>query len=68
MRYDVRKRGRLGARGGTPYAKLEDALRDAEHLVANKQPGETVTLEDRESRILYDEAGIAEIRKAIDDA
>jgi hypothetical protein len=68
MRFSVTKSGRLGARGGTPYAKIEEALRYAELLIVSKRSGETVRLEDKQTGERFDEAGIAEIRKLVSDA
>lgn len=65
MRYSVRRGSRLGVRKDV-YASIEDALKAAELHIAARQP--SVKLEDHQTGDVYDEKGIAEIRKLIDNA
>ena len=67
MRFRVQKAGGLGSRTGS-YTSIEEALRYAEHLIANKNPGQIVILDDKLTGKTYSEVELAGFISALDEA
>jgi hypothetical protein len=62
--FKVYTTGRLAARSDV-FATIEDALRSAERRIEAKRSGQTVRLENEATGEIFDERGIAEIRKSL---